>query len=531
MPTNAIKVLIAQSDGLVITEFMLGEGIYLIGAGSNCQIQVGSIASEHARLEVKDGLMSIEDIGGLTAGGVYLDGAAVLGKLQIYSGQTIQVADRWLQLQSISAVSSGEEEGLLAGRYQLIRQIGRGGRGEVWLVNDQQVNQELAVKRLPGELTGDAVAMNDLLREVEKSRHLNHPNIIRIFDLIQPDEEPPFLTLEYIDGQDLALMRLAQPEQLFKWENLRPLMTQLCDALEYAHRSRIVHRDLKPSNMLVDRSGNLKLADFGIAATMAESLSRSSMQGSISGTSVYMSPQQMKGELPRASDDLYALGATFYELLTSRTPFYSGDIAHQLLHEEPKPLSERLSELGLHNEVPDAVCAMIMACLSKDPSKRPASAIAVEEWIGGVKTVSGVPPTLPLTPETLGKEASPVPPPKVVNPTNVSRQTVHQKVSEAWVMIESHDNKLYQPYMSLVALLALGLVANMYFNFLKVDFLLFNEKLGPIRAVVVVLVMWMVLSTVGQYVIKPKRYFCGGCNGKLKNNKKGLCPHCEVEVS
>ena len=530
MPTNAIKVLIAQSDGLVITELMLGEGVYLIGAGSSCQIQVGSIASEHARLEVSSGQMSIEDIGGPTAGGVYLDGAAVLGKLQIYSGQTIQVADRWLQLQSVSAVSS-DEEGVLVGRYQLIRQIGRGGRGEVWLVNDLQVNQELAVKRLPSELTGDAVAMNDLLREVEKSRHLSHPNIIRIFDLVQPDEEPPFLTLEYIDGQDLASMRLAQPGQLFKWENLRPLMTQLCDALEYAHQNRIVHRDLKPSNMLVNHSGNLKLADFGIAATMAESLSRSSMQGSISGTSVYMSPQQMKGELPRASDDLYALGATFYELLTSRTPFYSGDIAHQLLHEEPKPLSERLFELGLHNEVPDAVCAMIMACLSKDPAKRPSSAIAVEEWIGGVKTASGMPSSVPLTPQTLGKEASPVPPPKVANPTKVAKQTVHQKVSEAWVMIESRDNKLYQPYMSLVALFALGLVANMKLNFLKVDSLVFYTRAELIKAVVIVLIAWMVLSTVGQYVIKPKHYFCGGCNGRLKGNKKGLCPHCGVEIS
>ena len=142
------------------------------------------------------------------------------------------------------------------------------------------------------------MALNDLLREVEKSRHLNHPNIIRIHDLIQPDSEPPFLTLEYIDGKDLGSMRIDQEGKLFRWPNLRPLMTQLCDALEYAHRSKIVHRDLKPANMLVDQSGNLKLADFGIAATMAESLSRSSLQGSVSGTSVYMSPQQMKGEVP-----------------------------------------------------------------------------------------------------------------------------------------------------------------------------------------------------------------------------------------
>ena len=532
MPADAIKVLVAQSDGLVLTEFMLGDGIYLIGAGSGCQIKAGSIASEHARLEVNDGKMYIEDIGGSTAGGVYLDGAAILGKLQIYTGQTVQVADRWLQVHATSAIESGQND-LLAGRYQLIRQIGRGGRGEVWLATDQELNQKVAIKRLPGELTGDMVALNDLLREVEKSRHLNHPNIIRIHDLVQPDNEPSFLTLEYIDGKDLGSMRLGQEGQLFRWPNLRPLMAQLCDALEYAHRSKIVHRDLKPANMLVDQSGNLKLADFGIAATMAESLSRSSLQGSISGTSVYMSPQQMKGEIPRASDDLYALGSTFYELLTSRTPFYSGDITHQVLNEEPKPLSDRLVELGLQNEVPDAVCAMIMACLAKDPSRRPSSASAVEEWISGGTAVHVAPPTLPLEPETLGDRPSDTPPPSVkAKPVGVqSPQTVHQKVSAAWAPIEARDNPLYQAYKYLSALLALGLVANMKLDFLGIESLRFSTRPELIKAVIAVLVIWMILSSIGQYLVKPKRFFCGECGGRLKNDKKGPCPHCSAELS
>ena len=531
MPTDSIKILVAQSDGLVLTEFMLGEGVYSIGAGSDCQINVGSIASEHARLEVKDAQMSIEDVGGPTAGGVYLDGAAVLGKLQIYTGQTIQVADRWLQLQAAYSLES-EESDLLGGRYQLIRQIGRGGRGEVWLVLDQHIGQEIAVKRLPAELAGDAVALNDLLREVEKCRDLNHSNIIRIFELVQPDNEPPFVTLEYIDGQDLASMRLEQQGQLFRWENLRPLMTQLCDALEYAHQNRVVHRDLKPSNMLVDRHGNLKLADFGIAATMAESLSRSSMQGSISGTSVYMSPQQMKGELPRASDDLYALGSTFYELLTSRTPFFSGDIAHQLINEDPKPLSERLLELGLQNEVPDAVCAMIMACLAKDAALRPSSAMAVEEWIRGGTNIHVASPALPLAPETLGASPSAAPPPPVLQTVSEPTQTVQQRVSEAWAPIESRDSRVYQVYMYLVALIALGLVANMKLNFLNIDSLVFQSRSELIKAVVFVLVIWMILSSVvGKHLIKSKIFSCGKCDGRLDHNKKRLCPHCGVELS
>jgi serine/threonine-protein kinase len=278
--------------------------------------------------------------------------------------------------------------------------------------------------------------------------------------------------------------------------------------------------------MLVDRHGNLKLADFGIAATMAESLSRSSMQGSISGTSVYMSPQQMKGELPRASDDLYALGSTFYELLTSRTPFFSGDIAHQLLNEDPKPLSDRLLELGLHNEVPDAVCAMIMACLAKDAALRPSSAMAVEEWIRGGTNIHLAPPALPL-----GASPSAVPPPPVHPPDSGPTQTVQQRVSEAWAPIESRDSRVYQVYMYLVALIALGLVANMKLNFLNIDSLVFPPS-EFVWAVVFVLVIWMILSSVvGKQLIKSKIFSCGKCDGRLDHNKKRLCPHCGVELS
>ena len=138
--------------------------------------------------------------------------------------------------------------------------------------------------------------------------------------------------------------------------------------------------------MMMTREGKLKLADFGIAATMADSLSRSSMRDVISGTSLYMSPQQMEGEVPRASDDIYAFGATVYELLTSRQPFYTGDIQHQVLNVIPKPMDQRLAEFGLSNPVPDYVNQLVMSCLAKDEEGRPASAAgrgprtAAEPW-------------------------------------------------------------------------------------------------------------------------------------------------------
>jgi serine/threonine protein kinase len=368
------------------------------------------------------------------------------------------------------------------------------------------------------------------MREVQKSRHhLNHRNIIRIHDLVQSEGEPPFVTLEFVDGQDLASLRLKQPNHLFNWENLRPLMTQLCDALEYAHRSKIVHRDLKPANMLIDQLGTLKLADFGIAATMVESLSRSSMQGKISGTSVYMSPQQMRGELPRVSDDLYALGSTFYELLTSRTPFYSGDIAYQVINEDPKPLAERLSELGLHNQVPDEVCAMIMACLAKDSAHRPTSAAAVEDWISSATastpTATGeVPPVIAATPETwtavpqtLGQPASPEPPPPV--DTHVS---VQQRVAGArWATIEARDNPWHRVFTIITVLsmvfLLLGLKG--------------KSRDEIIEGLVVITVVLVILMGIGRFLIKPKRHFCSECNQKLHNDQPGPCPGCGASLT
>ena len=122
---------------------------------------------------------------------------------------------------------------------------------------------------------------------------------------------------------------------------------------------------------MVSRKSEVKLADFGIAATMADSLSRSSMQGFISGTTLYMSPQQMEGESPQASDDIYAFGSTLYELLTSRPPFYTGDVQHQVLEVIPKPMDQRLAEFGFTNDIPEHIHQLVMSCLAKEPEGRP----------------------------------------------------------------------------------------------------------------------------------------------------------------
>ncbi len=273
-----------------------------------------------------------------------------------------------------------------AGRFTLVRQLGRGGMGVVWLARDERLREEVALKFLPPQLAGDPAALEDMRRETLKSRKLTHPHIVRIHDLFEGTEEPAFIAMEFIEGTPLSALKAQQAARLFTWDYLRPLVKQLCDALEYAHGEKVVHRDLKPANVMLDARGRVKLADFGLAATAADSMSRVTRDQGVSGTPAYMSPQQLDGEAPRATDDIYALGATLYELLTSKPPFYTGDILSQVRNKDPKPLAERLTDLELSNDIPADVSVLVMACLAKDPAQRPANVAAV------LATLNALPP-------------------------------------------------------------------------------------------------------------------------------------------
>ena len=286
------------------------------------------------------------------------------------------------------ALQAGSEVG--SGRFILIKELGRGGMGVVWLAQDTNLGEQVALKFLPPEVAADP-ALNDLRRETVRSHRLTHPNIIRIHDFHQQPDGIAFISMEYVDGMTLSGWRLQQANQVFTWEQLAPLVQQLCAALEYAHGEGVIHRDLKPANVMLDSKGRVKLADFGIAAVVSDSVSRVSVRSSTGGTLAYMSPQQIRGQQPTVADDVYALGASLYELLTGRPPFYRGDITHQVLNEPAAPLAERVREFGVDNPVPDPVAALIMACLSKDPAPRPQSAQAVAGWLNQGTATSSEP--------------------------------------------------------------------------------------------------------------------------------------------
>jgi len=276
---------------------------------------------------------------------------------------------------TIRGFSAGQK---LFGRYTLKAILGRGGMGIVWRTRDESLERDVALKLLPEIIAHDPSAVRDLKRETARSQQLSHPHILRIYDFV---ESPGVcgISMELIEGGTLTARRLTQPGEIFEVGTLTPWVEQLLEALAYAHaQEKIVHRDLKPANLMLTRDDRLKVADFGIAASVSDTVSRASVTASSSGTPVYMSPQQMMGEKPAVTDDLYAVGATLYELLTGKPPFYTGNVILQARDKIPPSIAARREELGVTAApVPAAWEAAIAACLAKDPADRPQSAEAL----------------------------------------------------------------------------------------------------------------------------------------------------------
>ncbi len=264
------------------------------------------------------------------------------------------------------------------GRYTLKTVLGRGGMGIVWLARDEELEREVALKFLPDVVVHDCSLLEELKRETRRSLELTHRNIVRIHDFVF-NESSACISMEYVDGNTLATLRVEKEQKVFEPDELSGWTSQLCDALDYAHnQARIVHRDLKPANLMVNRSGDLKVSDFGIARNLGDTVSRLTMEQGRTGTLVYMSPQQLDGERGTHLDDIYSLGATLYDLLTSKPPFYSGNIDRQVHERVPPSMTERRKDLNIEPaSVPQIWEDVVAACLKKDSGQRPQSTAEV----------------------------------------------------------------------------------------------------------------------------------------------------------
>ena len=254
------------------------------------------------------------------------------------------------------------------GRYQVERELARGGMATVYLGQDLVLDRTVALKVLSGDMSRDQGFVERFRREARAAASLNHPNIVSVYDWGEADGSY-FIVMEYVPGPTLA-QRLHAEEVLPA--EAAAVGAEIAAALAEAHRHGVVHRDVKPGNVLIDADGRVKVADFGIArAAWANPDTRLTQTGMVLGTATYLSPEQAEGGIVDARSDVYSLGVVIYEMVTGRPPF-GGDtplsIAYQHARADPQPPRR------LNPAVPEWLEGIVLRAMAKDPGRRYQSA-------------------------------------------------------------------------------------------------------------------------------------------------------------
>ena len=262
---------------------------------------------------------------------------------------------------------------IIAERYRIVALLGRGGMGEVYRAEDLRLAQVVAIKFLPEALSRDASALARFHSEVRVARQVSHPNVCRVFD-IGDAEGIPFLTMEYVDGEDIAslIRRIGRLPQ----DKATEISRQICAGLAAAHERGVVHRDLKPANVMLDGSGKVRLTDFGLAGIAA------TIQGAEirAGTPAYMAPEQLSGKEVTTKSDIYSLGLVMYEILTGKRAYDAATLPELIkAREEAAPTNPST----LVRDLDPLIERVILRCLEKDPAKRPISALQVSAALPG----------------------------------------------------------------------------------------------------------------------------------------------------
>jgi eukaryotic-like serine/threonine-protein kinase len=304
-------------------------------------------------------------------------------------------------------VSAELPGGGTVGRYRILRTLGSGAMGVVYLAQDPQIERLLAIKTVrigadePAEI---ADRRERLLREAKTAGRLIHPHVVTLFDAGEQNGTL-YLAFEYVEGSNLS-ERLAGPRPLALSEALR-IARETAEGLTFAHRQGIVHRDVKPANLLLATDGTVKISDFGIAKVLGQA-TELTMTGTVIGSPHYLSPEQVRGEELDGRSDLFSLGVVLYELLGDRRPF-DGDtlttLLYQILHQEPPPMV-------LRPGVPAELTGLLSGLLAKDREHRFADAGRVVAAIEALET--GLPEDLLARPAVLAGSAGQVEPTRLL---------------------------------------------------------------------------------------------------------------------
>ena len=277
---------------------------------------------------------------------------------------------------------------VIAGRYSLEREIGRGATGAVWLGRDELLGRPVALKQI-GRMPGtDSTDLARAEREARLGASLNHAHVVAVFDVVtDPETEARWLVMEYVDGVTLA--ELVRDRGPLSPDEAAPLLRQAADALVAAHAAGIAHRDVKPSNILVGAGNQVKLTDFGIARVAADPAL--TQTGFVTGSPAYLAPEVATGGRGNEDSDVWSLGATTFHALAGRPPYEIGDnvlgALYRIVHDEPP----RLAEAGWMTPLLDGT-------MVKDPARRWSMA-EVRDFLAGAARVAPVVSAAPAEPE------------------------------------------------------------------------------------------------------------------------------------
>lgn len=262
---------------------------------------------------------------------------------------------------------------IVAERYRIVALLGRGGMGEVYRAEDLKLSQVVAIKFLPEALSRDPAALARFHSEVRIARQVSHPNVCRVFDIGDADGIP-FLTMEYVDGEDLSSLvrRIGRLPQ----DKASEVSRQICAGLAAAHERGVVHRDLKPSNVMLDGAGKARITDFGLAGIAAN------IQGAEVrvGTPAYMAPEQLAGKEVTPKSDIYSLGLVMYEVLTGRRAYDAATLPELMKARAEGTITNPST---LVKDLDPLIERVILRCLDKDPARRPSSALQVAAALPG----------------------------------------------------------------------------------------------------------------------------------------------------
>jgi serine/threonine protein kinase len=311
------------------------------------------------------------------------------------------------------------QRAIIDNRYTLVDPLGGGGMAEVYLAHDDVLDRDVALKILRNQYANDEEFVERFRREAQSAASLSHPNIVSIYDRGRSEDGAYYIAMEHVQRGTLK-DRIKRDGPLAP-DAATGVAVQIADALQAAHENGVIHRDIKPQNVLVTRTGDVKVTDFGIARAASSPLTQTS---AVLGTAGYMSPEQAMGHSVGPQSDLYSLGVVLYEMLAGELPYDAeSPISLAMKHVNEPPRSPREANL----EVPEPLDAITLKLLAKNPEDRYASATELADDLERVR--SGLPPAAVGTGKTIAAMTTPPASPPTTRMERTAKTTVRPSVA------------------------------------------------------------------------------------------------------